>query len=214
MRLPRRLFSWRMFRARSVLFAAVFALLFWAGLAACHRTTTPAMVSYTVDLRRARLKLYWQDDHSRRFGSLGSLRSWLTTQDDSLVFAMNGGMFTPTYSPQGLFIEHQTLVTPLDTAAGTGNFYLKPNGVFYTTTANTAHICQTAAFRNDGRVAYATQSGPMLVSSGRIHPAFQPGSANRQIRNGVGILSDKRVLFAMSKTTVNFYEFADYFRVP
>ncbi|GAB3588932.1 phosphodiester glycosidase family protein [Hymenobacter daeguensis] len=170
------------------------------------------MVSYTADLRRVRLRLYWQDEQHRRFGSLGSLRRWLAAREQTLVFAMNGGMFTPRYSPQGLFIAQHNCLAPLDTASGTGNFYLKPNGVFYTTTANTAHICRTEDFRSNGRVAYATQSGPMLLIDGRIHPAFQPGSANRQVRNGVGILPDGRVLLAMSRRKINFYDFAEYFR--
>jgi uncharacterized protein YigE (DUF2233 family) len=188
------------------------ALLLFAVLKARPVSPAPAMVSYTADLRRVNLQLYWKNEQGQRFGSLANLKNWLAAHNQPLVFAMNGGMFTPRYSPQGLFIEQQTTVAPLDTTSGAGNFYLKPNGIFYTTTANTAHICRTADFCNDGRVACATQSGPMLLIDGRIHPAFQPGSANRQIRNGVGILPGNQVLFAMSKTPVSFYEFADYFR--
>ena len=101
---------------------------------------------------------------------------------------------------------------PLDTTTGAGNFYLKPKGVFYLTTSITAHICQTQDFCPDGRVAYATQSGLMLVIDGHFHPAFQPGSANPQICNGVGILPDGQVLLAMSSAKINFYDFAEYFR--
>lgn len=125
---------------------------------------------------------------------------------------MNGGMFAPNFAPQGLFIESGKTQAPLDTTKGAGNFYLKPNGVFYLNADRSAHIVPTAVFRNDGRVAYATQSGPMLVIDGRIHPAFRAGSANVQIRNGVGLLPDGRVLLAMSKTKISFYDFADYFR--
>ncbi|WP_035566712.1 phosphodiester glycosidase family protein [Hymenobacter sp. IS2118] len=172
----------------------------------------PAFISYRADLRRTSLKLYWKDDRNRRFGSLGNLRNWLTGRGETLVFAMNAGMFNPVYAPQGLFIEAQKTVAPLDTAAGTGNFYLRPNGVFYLTTDNTAHICRTPDFRSSKNVTYATQSGPLLVIDGRIHPAFRPGSANRQIRNGVGLLPDGRVLLAMSRRKISFYDFADYFR--
>jgi uncharacterized protein YigE (DUF2233 family) len=200
-------------KLRALFFAAGgIVLLLFAVLKARPVSLAPAMVSYTADLRRVRLQLYWKGEQGRRFGSLSNLKNWLTARNQPLVFAMNGGMFTPRYSPQGLFIEQQTTIAPLDTTSGAGNFYLKPNGVFYTTTANTAHICRTVDFRNDGRVAYATQSGPMLLVDGHIHPAFQPGSANRQIRNGVGILADNRVLLAMSKEPVSFYDFADYFR--
>ena len=171
----------------------------------------PAFISYRVDLRRTSLRLYWHDEHNRAFHSLAGLRTWLTAHQQNLIFAMNGGMFNPNFAPQGLFIAAGKTVMSLDTTDGAGNFYLKPNGVFYLTTDTTAHICPTAAFRNHGRVAYATQSGPLLVIDGRIHPAFQASSANRQIRNGVGILPDGQVLLAMSKAKINMYDFARYF---
>ncbi len=54
--------------------------------------------------------------------------------------------------------------------------------------------------------------GPMLVVDGKIHDAFKAGSMNLNIRNGVGILPDNRIIFAMSKTEINFYAFANYFK--
>jgi uncharacterized protein YigE (DUF2233 family) len=51
----------------------------------------------------------------------------------------------------------------------------------------------------------------MLVTDGQMHPAFRKGSPNLNIRNGVGILPDGSVVFAMSKSEINFYDFADYF---
>ncbi|MNS90583.1 hypothetical protein D3C72_1246390 [compost metagenome] len=59
---------------------------------------------------------------------------------------------------------------------------------------------------------FATQSGPMLVIDGKIHPAFDQTSQNVNIRNGVGILPDGKVLFAMSKSLITFYDFARYFQ--
>ena len=52
----------------------------------------------------------------------------------------------------------------------------------------------------------------MLVIDGKIHPAFTKGAANVNIRNGVGILPDNTIVFAMSKTEINFYDFAIYFK--
>lgn len=198
---------------KTLLFVALAStLLAGLGTVGYQRTSRPTIISHRVDLHRTVLKLYWKDEHNRRFGSLQGLRNWLTAHHQQLVFAMNAGMFTPDYAPQGLFIEAQKTIVPLDTATGAGNFYLKPNGIFYLTTDTTARICQTAAFRNDGRVAYATQSGPMLVIDGHVHPAFRPGSANLQIRNGVGILPNNQVLLAMSGTKISLYDFAEYFR--
>ena len=179
-------------------------------LAASH--SAPEFISYRVDTHRNYLRLYYRDAQGRRYGSLGSLRAGLATRGQCLDFAMNGGMFAPGYAPQGLLIENGKTRAALDTATGAGNFYLKPNGIFYLNTDRSAHIVPTAAFRSDGRVAYATQSGPMLLVDGQIHPDFRPGSANVQVRNGVGLLPDGHVLLAMSKGKVSFYDFADYFR--
>jgi uncharacterized protein YigE (DUF2233 family) len=184
-------------------------------LTACQPAGSAAetgCVGYQLDPQRQQLRLYWRDAQGQRFGSLGNLRRALAAQGDSLVFAMNGGMFAPGFAPQGLYIEHRQTLAPLDTTSGAGNFYLKPNGVFYLTTDRRAHIVPTGAFRSSGRVAYATQSGPMLVIDGLIHPAFRAGSANVQVRNGVGLLPNGRVLLAMSKAKVSLYDFADYFR--
>ncbi len=125
---------------------------------------------------------------------------------------MNGGMFKKDHSPVGLYIEDQKMRIPLDTSSADGNFYLKPNGVFYIRTDNKAIICKTADFKNTGKIKMATQSGPMLVINGEIHPAFKQNSKNLNIRNGVGILPDHKIIFAMSKEPVSFYHFASYFK--
>lgn len=153
----------------------------------------------------------WKDNN-QVIGSLENLKKVVEGQNKKLVFAMNGGMYKQDNSPQGLFIQNNKTITPLDTAKGSGNFYMKPNGVFYLTTDNTPVICTTQEFVNNGKVKYATQSGPMLVIDGKIHPSFKYGSANLNIRNGVGILPDNKLVFAMSKTEINFYDFANYFK--
>lgn len=191
---------------------AVFLLALLPGCQPAYNKTEANYISYRADPRRQALRLYWRDAQGHRYGSLGQLRQRITTQGDSLIFAMNGGMFNPTFAPQGLYIEDGRELAPLDTSAGAGNFYLKPNGVFYLTATGAAGICPTVAWPTVGRVRYATQSGPLLVLNAHIHPAFRPGSANVQIRNGVGLLPNGRLLLAMSKTKVNFYDFADYFR--
>jgi uncharacterized protein YigE (DUF2233 family) len=158
------------------------------------------------------IKLYWKDNKQANFKSIGNLKSWLDGKKQKLFFAMNGGMYTQDNSPKGLYIENQRTVTPLDTLSGKGNFYLKPNGVFYLTTDNIPVVCNTTSFRNNGQIKYATQSGPMLLIDGQIHPAFKAGSLNLNIRNGVGILPDNKILFAMSKKEISLYDLANYFK--
>ncbi|OON69507.1 phosphodiester glycosidase family protein [Hymenobacter sp. CRA2] len=177
-----------------------------------YSNTDAPFVSYRVDPRHQRLQLYWRDEQNRPFRSLGQLKMWLQARGQTLLFATNGGMYHSGNVPVGLFIQGGKTLMPLDTTSGTGNFYLKPNGVFYLTADGRAGVCRTQDFRPRKRVSYATQSGPMLVMDGRIHPALQPGSKNLNVRNGVGLLPDGRVLFAMSKQEINFYDFAEYFR--
>jgi uncharacterized protein YigE (DUF2233 family) len=169
-------------------------------------------ISYLIDTKKQDIKLYWKDDREIPFKNIGNLKTWLERKQLKLVFAMNGGMYKQDNSPQGLYIEDQKIFMPLDTSSGNGNFYLKPNGVFYITTNNVPVVCSTTNFSNNGQIKYATQSGPMLVIEGRIHPAFKKGSANVNIRNGVGILPGNKIIFAMSKRETNFYDFAHYFK--
>jgi uncharacterized protein YigE (DUF2233 family) len=174
-------------------------------------TADDVIISYIADPKKQDIQLYWRDDKGTILQSIQNLKDYLGSKGKKLVFAMNGGMFMTNNAPLGLFIQQQRLVTGLNTASGEGNFYLKPNGVFYITTANKAVICTSSDFVNSN-VRYATQSGPMLVIDGEIHPAFKKGSANLNIRNGVGILPDNRIVFAMSKEEVNFYDFALFFK--
>lgn len=169
-------------------------------------------LTYQVDLRKQDFKLYWKDNNSKPFKSIRNLKDWLQAQNKQLVFAMNAGMYLKDNSPQGLFIQEQQTLKPLDTTSRNGNFYLKPNGVFYTTKDNKVFICSTENYLQKNDIQYATQSGPMLVINGEIHPAFKQVSSNVNIRNGVGILSDNKVLFVMSKEEVNLYDFAKYFK--
>lgn len=171
------------------------------------------VLSYTVDLTSQDLQLYWKDDKGEILGSIGHLKRYVEEKGQTLTFAMNGGMFRYDHSPQGLFIQQQKTLSPLDTvSSGRGNFYLQPNGVFYISNDNNPVICTTPDFPDKGDIKYATQSGPMLVIDGAIHPVFQEGSKNLNIRNGVGILPDNSVVFAMSKEKINFYDFASWFK--
>jgi uncharacterized protein YigE (DUF2233 family) len=170
------------------------------------------IISYTIDAGKQDCQLYWKDDSGQILGSIQRLKDYLGSKNRKLVFAMNGGMYKTDYSPLGLFIQNKAIIAPLNTANAEGNFYLKPNGVLYIKKDNTAGICATGDFINGGQVVFATQSGPMLVIDGQIHPAFKKGSANLNIRNGVGILPGNKLVFAMSAEPINFFDFADYFK--
>lgn len=169
-------------------------------------------VVYKVDLKKQDLRLYWKKEKRENFGSIQNLKNWIEKNDLKLEFAMNAGMYKTDHSPQGLYIEKEKTLSILDTTKAAGNFYLKPNGVFFLKNNKTAEICITEKFKNDKNIEYATQSGPMLIIDGKIHPDFREGSTNLNIRNGVGILPDGKVVFVLSKEEVNFYDFANYFK--
>lgn len=169
-------------------------------------------VSYAVDPKKQDIKLYWKNDKQESFKSIQNLKTWLEKDHKNLLFAMNGGMYKEDNSPLGLFIENKKIITALNKANANGNFYLKPNGIFYITVDNVPNICNTVNFINNGNIKYATQSGPILVIDGQIHPAFKAGSTNLNIRNGVGILPGNKIIFVMSKKEINFYDFANYFK--
>jgi uncharacterized protein YigE (DUF2233 family) len=168
------------------------------------------MVAYEVDVQKQQLELYWKDDKGQLLSNIGRLKAWLAGRGQRLVFAANAGMFNPRHEAQGLFVQGFRMVVPLDTADGRGNFYLRPNGVFCTTADGRAVVCPTAKYTARW-VKFATQSGPMLLIDGQIHPAFSRHSTNLRIRNGVGILPNGHALFAMSKGGVSLYDFASYF---
>ncbi|SFD17374.1 Uncharacterized protein YigE, DUF2233 family [Chitinophaga sp. CF118] len=195
-----------------ILFAA-FALLTVVSIAFTHKHPNETdIISYTVDPKIQDLRFYWKDDNGHILGSIQHLKNYLDNKQQKLVFATNGGMFKPDNSPVGLFIQQNVILNPLDTTTGNGNFYLKPNGVLYITDENKAVICQTSNFANNKHIKFATQSGPMLLIDGSIHPALKKGSANVNVRNGVGILADNKLVFAMSTRETNFYDFAEYFK--
>jgi uncharacterized protein YigE (DUF2233 family) len=190
--------------------------VFIVGLAAvfvsAEQYSDDLFLTYKVDVKKQHLKLFWKDERGKRFESIENLKVWTASKKLKLDFAMNAGMYKADHSPQGLYIEKQKVLCPLDTLKADGNFYLKPNGVFYITTKKTAVICTTENFRNKEEIEFATQSGPMLVIDGQIHSAFKEGSKNLNIRNGVGILPNGNVVFVLSKKEVNFYDFANYFK--
>ena len=170
----------------------------------------------SVDLEREKLHLFLGDGRNY-FNNFENIDRWLAPKKQRLVFAMNAGMFHPGFGPVGLFVDHGRTIGKLNLDNDEGNFFLKPNGIFAITESG-AHVIESSQFpalaAADGieKVQLATQSGPLLVLNGRLHPAFRAGSDSRLMRNGVGVISAKRVVFAISNEPVNFHEFARLFR--
>lgn len=159
----------------------------------------------------ADLRLWLNDAEGQPYGHFEAIRRALPP-GERLVFAMNAGMYHADRSPVGLYIENGRTVAPLVTAGGTGNFGMRPNGVFCVT--DRFAVIESRAFAKAPRdCRLATQSGPMLVIGGALHPRFLSDATSRYIRNGVGVSADgQTAFFAISDRPVTFHEFARLFR--
>jgi uncharacterized protein YigE (DUF2233 family) len=164
------------------------------------------------------LRMFWRDASGTPYRAFTALAADLKQRGKTLRFATNGGMYADDLRPVGLYIEGGRTLVPANTETVSGapsqipNFYKQPNGVFYLS-GGSAGILETSRFLSaPPKAAYATQSGPMLVIDGAIHPAFIVNSTDRKPRSGVGIGSAGSVLFAISTSWVNFHDFASLLR--
>jgi uncharacterized protein YigE (DUF2233 family) len=143
---------------------------------------------------------------------LSALAQDLKNQNQTLVFAMNAGMYDDKGLPIGLYVENRTQSKKLNRRNGGGNFHLKPNGVFYIKDGKPA-VVETEAFAKSGvKPDFASQSGPMLVIDGSIHPKLSPTGTSRKLRNGVGIDDQGKAVFVISDNAVTFWEMASLFK--
>ena len=156
---------------------------------------------YDLVLKRA-------DGAGKPFGDLAKLAA-----AEPFIFAMNAGMYHEDFTPVGLHVENGQQQSPLNLADAPGNFFMKPNGVFYVDQNGNAGVLESAAYAASGiKPKLATQSGPMLVIDGKIHPRFEENGTSRHIRNGVGSDGGRRAVFAISRGPVSLGSFARLFR--
>jgi uncharacterized protein YigE (DUF2233 family) len=168
----------------------------------------------TVDPKKEDLRLYWKNSSGVLLHDFHGLESEVASHGDKLLFAANAGMFEPDFSPVGLLVQDGNEIAPLNLRDGTGNFYLKPNGVFALTDKGEARVMESSSYQTFlPRVLWATQSGPLLVHEGEVHPDLVAGSSNLMVRSGVGVRKDGRIVFVISRAPVNFYDFAIAFLV-
>ena len=199
---------------------AAISLLFLTGLfatsaeAACQKLDYAAR-SYTActfDVIKDHVELFNLDENDIPLGNFPRLASKLAADGKTLTFAMNAGMFDQNLRPIGLYVENGNQTKKLNHRSGSGNFHLKPNGVFYIA-GKKSGVMETEAFAKSGiKPDFATQSGPMLVINNKIHPKFSASGTSAKIRNGVGMVDDHTVVFVISNDPVGFYEFASLFR--
>ncbi|MBB4197729.1 uncharacterized protein YigE (DUF2233 family) [Rhodoblastus sphagnicola] len=168
---------------------------------------------YTIckfDPRQDDIRTFWRGPSGAPLGSFSAVSATLAP-GEKLVFAMNGGMYDRDDAPVGLYIEKAEELRRANTRGGPGNFHLKPNGVFFVG-GGRAGVVETTRFLKERPAAdYATQSGPMLVIGGKIHPRIHAEGVSEKSRNGVGVDRDGLAVFAISNEPVTFHAFADLF---
>lgn len=170
--------------------------------------------SFTVcafDPRRDDLRLFWKGADGKPYGSLAALADALKSKGERLAFAMNAGMFAEDQSPVGLYVENRVKLHDADTRGGATNFHMKPNGVFWIGDGGVGVTETDRYLANPPAARFATQSGPMLIIDGKIHPKILPTGTSAKIRNGVGECAGG-VVFAIADEPVNFDVFARLFR--
>jgi uncharacterized protein YigE (DUF2233 family) len=179
------------------------------------RNVTFAEQNFTAcqfDLSTSKIGIYNVDENGDPLGNFASLGAYLDRAGKKLTFAMNAGMFGRDFKAIGLFVEDGKVQHKLNRRNGSGNFHLKPNGVFYIA-GDKMGVMDTEAYAKSGiKPDYASQSGPMLVINSEIHPKLSPNGTSAKIRNGVGMVDDHTVEFVISNEPVTFYTFASLFR--
>lgn len=180
---------------------------------------------FIADARTHRIQVFYEIN-GQHIQTIERLKRNLDAQGKSLLFATNGAIFDLQLNPLGLLMVDGTKLFELNTAVGqAGNFFLQPNGVFYTNIYNRSQILETQRFRDtrlpkadqkSDVVRMALQSGPLLLRSGQINAAFSPTSSNWFTRSGVGVFYQSELshftVFALSLQPVTLHEFATFFK--
>lgn len=193
---------------------AVFALAASAASAhaACRSATIEGARYAVCEFNSSdTIELFLRNGAGATLGQFDRVREALAARGRQLVFAMNAGMYHEDRSPVGLYVENGNELKRISTSDGPGNFSMKPNGVFYVTDKGAGVLETKQYIRRNITPQFATQSGPMLVIDGKLHPRFLVDATSRYRRNGVGV-DGERVVFALADDPVTFHQFARAFR--
>lgn len=165
----------------------------------------------TADPAKHRIDMANQGADKQPFGSLAAFAK--SVDAATIAFAVNGGMYGDDLKPLGYYVEGGERLKELDRGDGDGNFYMKPNGVFFGSGGSWRVLGSDAFFNTVGdRPGFGTQSGPMLLVDGQLHPEIQDNGPSKAVRNGVGVDASGKAHFVISDAPVSFGQLARYFR--
>lgn len=161
--------------------------------------------------QRHRIATALADDEGANFRSLSAFAP--TRQARAIAFAVNAGMYDEDGDPIGYFVEGGERLHTLNTNDGEGNFHMEPNGVFYGT-GDAWEVRSTPDFLANvtDRPDFGTQSGPMLVVDGKLHPEITYDGPSKAIRNGIGVDDKGRAHFVISNAPISFGKLARFYR--
>ena len=163
-----------------------------------------------VNLKAASIKMLWKNPAGVAYSSLSEASRQF---GDDLLAVTNAGIYAGDNTPLGLHIEGGKELRKLNLENGEGNFYWKPNGVFYVADDG-AGILESEKFKSlDKRtgITEATQSGPLLVIESEINRNLKPDSKSLYARNGIGVKSADEIYIVVSEDEVSLYDFASVF---
>jgi uncharacterized protein YigE (DUF2233 family) len=195
-------------------------LLAWLGPGLAHAADAPCRgasfegAGFTVcAYRRGEQQIRLESAvDGKPIGSFAALRRVLGKAATGVDFAMNAGMYDVDQRPIGLFVRHGVTEHPLNRTSDLGNFYLKPNGVFWVGQDGDPHVEATDVYAEAPRYPdWATQSGPLLVWRGAFNAHISPNGTSLQVRNAVGVRG-REAVFVISDAPVSFGRLARFLR--
>ncbi len=222
--------QWRLSRHRfwlvgllSILPAGSFTCAVAAENAPVHKIQVEGVLYHVLIAEPDQVNILWADDSGAALRTFPRALKFLRRHGQTPIALMNGGIFEPRGIPSGLLIQQGRLLHPLNLDDGEGNFFLKPNGVFFISQNGKAQIVESTEFAKlqqgwgkELPVRCAVQSGPLLLRDGEVHPRFRAESGSRLHRNGIGVREDGRIILAItdwdSPKFPNLHDFAVFFR--
>lgn len=181
-----------------------------------HRFAEVGFRVVSVDLRRADVRLIRQGANGQTLSTFAQLEAAMKAEGRTLLAATNAGIFKRDAAehplPEGLFVQDGVTLTPLNREEGQGNFYWKPNGVFFLR-EDGAGIATRDRFSPQG-VLQATQSGPLLFDPEGLHEGFEGSSSRKELRSAVGVdaRDPHRVYFVLASDPSRFQTLAAFMR--
>lgn len=165
----------------------------------------------TADPAKHRIDLANLGPDKQPFASLSAFAA--SVDADTIAFAVNGGMYGDDLRPIGYYVQNGERLAELNRGEGDGNFYMKPNGVFFGTGGQWRVLGSNTFFNTVGdRPGFGTQSGPLLLVDGKLPPEVQDNGPSKAIRNGVAVDASGKAHFVIADAPVSFGQLARYFR--